>query len=123
MATFIAIFIYLLYIAIAVFIIASVWTVYKKAGKPGWACLVPIYSELVLLEIVGKPWWWLLMFFIPGVNLVFAIWAYNMLSKSFGKSESFTVGLILLPIVFFPILAFSKDIKYQGPYGLNAAKN
>jgi len=123
MATFIAIFIYLLYIAIAVFVIASVWTVYKKAGKPGWACIVPIYSELVLLEIVGKPWWWLLMFFIPGVNLVFAIWAYNMLSKSFGKTEGFTVGLILLPIVFFPILAFSKDITYQGPYGLGDVKN
>lgn len=102
--------------AVAVFLIASQWKIYTKANKPGWACLVPFYNTLVLLQIVGKPWWWLLLFFVPGINIIFAIWAVNLLSKSFGKGEGFTVGLILLGIVFYPILGFG-DAKYQGPAG------
>ncbi len=105
------------YLGIAALMIASMWTIFTKAGKPGWAAIIPIYNTLILLEIVGKPWWWLLLFCIPGVNLVFAIWTYNMLSKSFGQSEGFTAGLILLGIVFFPMLAFG-DYTYQGPAGL-----
>jgi uncharacterized membrane protein YhaH (DUF805 family) len=73
-----------------------------------------------MLKIVGKPGWWLLLFLIPLVNYVFIIWTYNMLSKSFGKEEGFTVGLVLLGIVFFPILGFG-DAQYIGPYGDKAA--
>ena len=60
------------------------------------------------------------MLLIPILNIVFAIWALNMLSKSFGKSEGYTVGLLFLGIVFYPMLAFG-DAKYIGPYGNKAA--
>ena len=70
----------------------------------------------VLLKIVGKPGWWLLLMLIPFVNYVFIIWTYNMLSKSFGKDEAYTVGLLLLSFIFFPLLAFG-SAKYLGPYG------
>lgn len=93
-------------LGLVVFIIACMWKIYEKAGQPGWAAIVPIYNLIVLLKIVGKPWWWLLLMLIPIVNYVFIIWTYNLLSKSFGKSEGFTVGLLLLGIIFFPILAF-----------------
>ena len=99
-------------IVFAVFMIVCRWVIYQKAGKPGWAAIVPIYSTLVLLEIIRKPWWWLLLMLIPGVNIVFAIWAINLLSKSFGKNEGFTLGLILLPIIFYPILAFDNSAQY-----------
>lgn len=99
-------------LAIAIFMIVCRWKIYQKAGKPGWACIVPIYNVLVLLEIIKKPWWWLLLMLIPIVNIIYAIWAINLLSKSFGKSEGFTVGLIFLPIVFYPIMAFDKSIQY-----------
>lgn len=56
------------------------------------------------------------MFLIPIINCVFAIWLYNMISKSFGKDEGFTIGLVLLGIVFWPILGFGAA-KYLGPYG------
>jgi len=69
-----------------------------------------------MLKIGGKPGWWLLLFLIPGVNLIFAIWTMNMISKSFGKDEGFTVGLLLLSIIFWPILGFG-SAKYLGPYG------
>ena len=99
-------------IVFAVFMIICRWVIYQKAGKPGWAAIIPIYSTLVLLEIIRKPWWWLLLMFIPVVNIVFAIWAINLLTKSFGKNEGFTIGLILLPIIFYPILAFDNSAQY-----------
>jgi hypothetical protein len=107
----------LIYLAIIIFMIASLWKVFTKAGKPGWAVLIPIYSTIVMLEIVGKPWWWLFMFLIPIVNIVFAIWMINLLSKSFGKDVGFTIGLLLLPMIFIPILGFG-SAKYVGPGGI-----
>ncbi|MFP9115067.1 DUF5684 domain-containing protein [Flavobacterium sp. RHBU_3] len=92
--------------------IAAQWKIFTKAGKPGWACLVPIYSVLVMLEIIKKPGIWLLWLMIPGVNIIFAIWATNLLSKAFGKSEGFTIGLLFAGYIFYPILAFDKSIKY-----------
>lgn len=96
--------------------IIAQWKVFTKAGQPGWACIIPIYNAYIMTKIAGKPWWWLLMFLIPFVNLVFAIWLTNMISKSFGKDEAFTIGLLLLGIIFWPILGFG-TAKYQGPYG------
>jgi hypothetical protein len=95
------------------------WKVYTKAGKPGWACIIPIYNIIVLLEIVGKPIWWIFLFLIPCVNFVFIIWTINLLSKSFGKSEGFTIGLLLLGFIFYPILGFG-DAQYLGPAAAEA---
>jgi hypothetical protein len=103
-------------LVIGIFILVAQWKVYVKAGQPGWACIVPIYNVYVLLQICGKPWWWLLLMLIPGVNIVFAIWMINMVSKSFGHEEGFTVGLLFLGIIFWPILGFGKS-RYLGPYG------
>lgn len=97
------------YVAIIVFMIAAMWKIYTKAGKPGWAAIIPIYNIIVLLDIVKKPWWWLLIIlFVPLVNIVFLIWMYNRLSKSFGYDAGFTIGILLLPIIFIPILGFGK---------------
>ena len=96
--------------------VLSFWFLYSKANEPGWASIIPIYSTLVWLKIIGKPWYWLLLFCVPYLNFVFLIWAVNLTSKSFGKSEGYTVGLILLPLIFWPILAFGSS-KYIGPSG------
>ncbi len=103
-------------VALSVFFIVVQWKIYTKAGKPGWACIIPIYGAIVLLEIIGKPWWWLFLFCIPLVNIIFIIIAINELSKSFGKGSGYTIGLLFLPIVFYPLLAFG-DAKYVGPGG------
>ena len=87
-----------------------------KSRTAGWAAIIPFYNIYIMTRIAGKPGWWVLMCFIPFVNYVFIIWLYNMISKSFGKDEAFTVGLVLLGIVFWPILG-SSDAKYQGPFG------
>jgi hypothetical protein len=56
------------------------------------------------------------MLLIPFLNLVFLIWGYNMVSKSFGKDEGYTAGLVLLGFIFWPLLGFG-DAKYLGPFG------
>ena len=109
-------------LAIGVFLIICQWKIYTKAGKPGWACLIPIYNIVVLLEIVKKPIWWLLLMLIPVVNVVIAILIMIELAKVFGKDGGFTVGLILLPYVFYPILAFG-DAKYIVDDTLDPASN
>lgn len=103
---------------ITTFLIICDWIIFSKAGKPGWAAIVPIYNLIVLLEIVGKPWWWLFLLCIIPINIVFAIILLNLLSKSFKQGVGFTIGLLFLPIIFYPILAFSKSMKYIGPGGV-----
>lgn len=106
-----------IFIAILVIItIAAQWRIYDKAGKPGWAAIIPIYNIIVLMEIIGKPWWWLLLFLFPPTALIFAIWSVNLLSKSFGQSVGFTIGLLLVGIIFYPMLAFG-NYEYKGPAG------
>ncbi|MFD0794551.1 DUF5684 domain-containing protein [Mucilaginibacter litoreus] len=100
--------------------IIGMWKVYEKAGKPGWASIIPIYNVIVMLEIIGKPVWWLLLLLVPCVNIIFGIWIINLLSKSFGQSEGFTVGLLLLPMIFYPVLGFG-NYRYVGPAGAGFA--
>lgn len=108
---------YFLFVAaIVIFYFACMWKIFVKAGEEGWKALIPIYSFIVRQKIIGKPWWWIFLMIIPGVNIVFAVWAANMLSKSFGKDEGFTVGLLLLGFIFYPILAFG-GAQYRGPFG------
>lgn len=106
-------------IIIWVIVIAGQWKVFTKAGKPGWACIIPFYNLIVILEIVGKPIWWFFLFLIPCVNIIFLVWTLNLVSKSFGQSEGFTVGLLLLGFIFWPILGFG-NYPYLGPSAAEA---
>ncbi|MFH2204157.1 MAG: DUF5684 domain-containing protein [Elusimicrobiota bacterium] len=104
----------LIQLAIVVVSIAALWKVFVKAGKPGWAAIIPFYNLYVLLVIAGKPGWWLILLFVPLVNLVFAFLAMLALARAFGKGVGFAIGLYLIGFVFFPILAFG-DAEYAGP--------
>lgn len=104
----------IVYLAVVVLAIASIWTVFTKAGQPGWAAIVPIYNVIVMLKIVGRPTWWLVLMLIPFVNFVVGIVVSMDMAKSFGKSGGFGIGLALLGIVFYPMLAFG-DATYRGP--------
>ncbi|MCO6457706.1 MAG: signal peptidase I [Pirellulaceae bacterium] len=104
----------LIQIAIVVVTIAGMWTTFAKAGKPGWAAIIPIYNIIVWLEIVGRPIWWIVLFLIPCVNIVIAAILSIDMAKSFGKGAGFGVGLWLLGFIFWPLLGFG-DARYVGP--------
>ena len=97
---------WLVWLAVAIICVAGFWKTFEKAGKPGWACLVPIYNAFVILQIAGKPAWWFLLFLIPVVNLVVAIIVMIEIARRFGKGPGFGIGLAFLGIIFFPILGF-----------------
>jgi hypothetical protein len=103
-------------LALVLVIVASVWKVFTKAGQPGWAAIVPIYNIIVLLNIVGKPLWWIILFMIPLANIYAAFTVSVGLAKSFGKSTGFGLGLLFLGIIFFPMLGFG-SARYLGPVG------
>lgn len=103
--------------------IIAMWKIFTKAGKPGWAAIIPVYNMVVLYQIVGlNPLLLLILIgsIIPFVNflVVIAFFVLNIissikLSKVFGKGTGFAVGLIFLPFIFQLILAFDKS-EYVG---------
>jgi len=103
----------LIWLAVAIFIIAAVWKVFVKAGEPGWAAIVPIYNLIVLLKISGKPLWWFILFCIPLVNFIILIIVCIALAEKFGKGVGFALGLAFLGFIFFPILGFG-SASYKG---------
>lgn len=104
----------LIALAIVIVIIAGFWQTFVKAGKPGWASIIPIYNVIVMLEIAGKPIWWLLLLLIPIINLVISIIVAIDIAKAFGKGTGFGLGLAFFPFIFYPILGFG-DARYIGP--------
>ena len=122
----------LIIIASTVLMYVSNWKIYKKAGKPGWAALIPFYNLYVMIEIIGRPAWMFWTYlgltfaaYIPFIGtfigfialpvlLVFAVlWSLD-LATVFGQSTGFGVATIFFPIITHPILAFDKKIKYVG---------
>ncbi len=104
---------WLFYFVFIILIIVAQWKIFQKAGKPGWACLIPIYNIIVLLEIIKKPVWWIFLFFVPFVNIIIGIVMVYNLSKAFGKGTGFTLGILFLPFIFLPILGFGKSVYAQ----------
>ena len=106
---------------LGVLTIAGMWKVFQKAGKPGWAAIVPIYNGWLYYEIAGKPGWWILIslaagipvlgLFILPVVIVLSIFAAIEISKRFGKGIGMTLLQIFFPFVAYPILGFG-DAKY-----------
>ena len=104
---------FLVWAVVLIGVIAGLWKVFDKAGKPGWAAIVPIYNIIVWLEIVGKPIWWIILLFIPIVNFVVLIILSIALAEKFGKGAGFGIGIAFLGFIFIPILGFG-DARYQG---------
>jgi Family of unknown function (DUF5684) len=102
------------YIAILIMYAAAGWKVFAKAGEPGWGIFVPIYNLYLVCKIAGRPEWWLILFFIPFVNIVFGLIIAMDIAKAFSKSSGFGIGLWLLGFIFIPILGFG-SAQYTRP--------
>ncbi|MEI7644648.1 MAG: DUF5684 domain-containing protein [Chloroflexales bacterium] len=98
---------------VGLLVIAGLWKVFTKAGKPGWAAIIPIYNVVVLLQIAGKPVWWIILFLILFVNFVIMVLVWMGVAKAFGKGVGYTIGLLVLSPIFIPMLGFG-SAKYSG---------
>ena len=109
----VALLIFVVPLLIAAVVIAGMWKAFAKAGEPGWAAIIPIYNIYVVVKISDNPWWWLILFFIPILNLVALLKIHIDVAKEFGQGLGFGLGLAILPIIFWPLLGFG-DYQYQG---------
>lgn len=118
----------LVILIIAIFIIIAQWKMFKKGNQPGWAVLIPFYNQYIQCKMVGVNPWWILITVIASllssipvlggllsaaISIYFAILLGVSTARAFGKDDAFAVGLILLPVVFYPILGFGKA-EYKG---------
>lgn len=112
----------LFYLALCVLMIIAQWKIFEKAGEAGWKILIPFYNSYIIFRIAwSKPLYFLLMF-IPFVNVVVGIILTLKLSKAFGKSTGFFLGLLFLQPIFMLILGFDNS-KYIGPDGVQMTDN
>ena len=100
-------------LVLCVFVLVCMWIVFRKAGKPGWAAIVPFYNLYVLFDITWGSGMRFLLLLIPIYNIILSIQTQVRLARAFGKSGGFAAGLVFLPYIFIPLLAFGKET-YQG---------
>ncbi len=103
----------------AILMIASTWIIFQNAGRPGWAAIVPIYNTIVQLQVAKLSPWLIficLLGIIPIVGSlivgIFSIVVSVKLGQAFNKGTGFIIGMIFLPFIFLPILAFG-DSQYD----------
>lgn len=101
-------------LALIVVSLIGMWKVFIKAGKPGWAAIVPFYNAYCLFDIAfeGKGWMFILCF-VPCVGTVVLFILWFKLAEVFGKGPLFGVGLLLFNFIFMMILGFG-DAQYIG---------
>ncbi|QWT24188.1 hypothetical protein KPL76_01780 [Subtercola sp. PAMC28395] len=98
----------------AILTVIGLWATFRKAGRPGWAAIIPIYNLYTMIKITGRSGWWLLLFLIPLVNIVLYIVIVLDLAAAFRKGALFGIfGLWLFPFIGFMMLGFGKA-KFEG---------
>lgn len=104
-------------ILVGIFSAVCMWKIFTKAGQPGWKSLIPVYNTYIMILIGGNPGWWLLLFFIPYVNIVISIMMMEAFVRAYGR---YGIGPVLmmmfLGVFYMPYLAFSKEVRYIGAY-------
>ncbi len=100
-------------LAICILLIVATWKIFVKAGKPGWAAIVPFYNTYCLFEISFGNGWLFLLTFVPCANFVVLIILYFKLAKAFGQGTGFGFGLLFLSPIFMLILGFGSS-QYVG---------
>ena len=103
------------WLIVFILIVAGFWKTFEKAGQPGWAAIIPIYNLYILMLVAGRPGWWLILYFIPFVNIIVSLIVAIDVAKSFGKDTLYGVLLLwFFQAIGFLILGFG-DAEYIGP--------
>lgn len=95
-------------------ILAGMWRIFKKAGKPGWGALIPLYNSFQLFEIVWGNGWLFLLLLLPGGNIIAVAATMIKLARVFGKGVWLGVLTVLLPVIYVPVIGFGSS-EYTEP--------
>lgn len=105
---------FIIMLAVAIVALVGLWKMFGKAGKPGWAAIVPFYNMYCLFEMSFGNGWLFLLTFVPCVGAVFQIILCFKLAKAFGQGVGFGFGLLFLAPIFYMILGFG-NADFIGP--------
>ena len=95
---------FLFFIAIQVIHFLGTWKLYVKAGRKAWEAIIPIYNGIVLMQIINRPKWWVLLLFVPVVNLLMFLVIWIETIRTFGfyrKVDSLLVIATLGGYIFY----------------------
>lgn len=98
--------IWLVTMIFSIVIIVANWKMFKKAGEPGVAAIVPFWNTAVLFKMTWGKWYFMFFMLIPFVNFVISIMTIFKLAKVFGKGIGFGFGLLFLSPIFMLLLGF-----------------
>mgnify|MGYP000161713415 FL=1 len=104
----------LFFAALQVIHFAGTWKLYIKAGRKPWEAAVPIYNAIILMKIINRPKWWVILLFIPIVNLLMfpILWIETI--RSFGKNSRIDTAAVLLTFGFYIFYVnYATDVKYK----------
>ena len=77
------------------------WKLYKRAGFKAWQAAIPIYNALILMKIINRPMWWVVMFFMPIINLIIFPVVWVETARSFGRRSTLDTFLVILTLGLF----------------------
>lgn len=94
---------------------ACFWKVFEKAGEASWKGFIPVYNILTWLKVIRKPWWWILILIVPGINFLLLIVMHIELARAFGRrtTPQYLIATFL-PFVTITAIAFKPEINYTG---------
>lgn len=93
----------------------ALWRLFERAGEKGWKALIPIYNFVVWLKILGRPKWWVLLLFVPGIDILIGLGIVVDTAKCYGKNKFYQQALaILVPFFYFLYISFKSETKYLG---------
>lgn len=103
-----------LYLIIAVVAIVAMWKIFVKAGEPGWAAVIPLYNTYTLVKIAGLNPLLFLLFLVPLVNVIFAIYVMIKIGEAFGKTVGWSViFLVILSFIGMLMLGFGSETYHK----------
>ena len=104
------------FVAVQVIHFLGTWKLYQKAGRKPWEAAVPVYNAIILMKIINRPWWWVILLFIPVVNLIMfpVVWVETL--RSFGKNSTTDtiLGIVTFGLYIYYI-NYAGTADYVGP--------
>ncbi|WP_341216008.1 signal peptidase I [uncultured Wocania sp.] len=89
------------------------WKLYIKAGRQAWEAFVPVYNGVILMKIINRPWWWIILLFLPIVNLIMLMVVWVETARSFGKNTYLDTFLAIVTLGFYNFyLNYVADVTY-----------
>lgn len=97
------------------------WKLYRAAGESPWKALVPIYNAVILMKIINRPKWWVILLFIPTINIIMFAVLWIETARSFGKNSTKDTFLVLISLGFYLYwINYASSIRYVSDRSLKS---